>query len=58
MQLLDKIHTVFTAALRDQDYGNMIIEGEIKIIFVITIKYTGLQFIDMGGLECTTGTRN
>ena len=49
---------LFTTALRDQDYGNMIIEEEIKILIVITIKYTGLQFIDMGGLECTTGTRN
>ena len=36
----------------------MIVEEDIKIIIVITIEYTGLQFIDMGGLKCTTGTRN
>ena len=46
--------TRYTIKLRDQDYSNIIIGG-IRIIIVITINY--LQFIDMGGLECTTGHR-
>ena len=47
--------TRFTIKLRDHDYSNIIIGG-IRIISGITIKY--LQFIDMGGLKCTTGHKN
>ena len=47
--------TRYTIKLRDQVYSNIIIGG-IRIIIVITVNY--LQFIDMGGLECTTGHKN
>ena len=54
--LLITWYTIKLTLLRDQDYSNMIIE-ERDPFFCSYDKIYHPQFIDMGGLECTTGHR-
>ena len=57
MDMLLIVKITIKLPLRNQDYTNMIIE-EIKIIICCYYDERYLQFMDMGGLECTTGHRS